>query len=204
MIVENIEQGSEEWFKARAGIPTASNFDKIVTSQGLPSKQALKYMYKLAGERIIGKKEATHQTEAMTRGIEMEEEARNFYELVTGNKVEQVGFCYPDEDKKFGCSPDGLVGKNGLIEIKCPLLHTMVEYLLENKLPTTYIQQVQGQLLVTGRKWCDFVAYYPDMKPLIIRVNRDEVFISKLQKELKVFNSKLEMVVANLKDEKIF
>lgn len=190
-------QGSPEWFACRAGIPSASNFDMIVTSKGEPSKQAQKYMYRLAGERITGMPEETYQNSAMQRGVELEAEARMFYEMTYDCKVEQVGFCVADGG--WGCSPDGLVNGDGLIEIKCPQIATHVGYLLDGKVPTDYFQQTQGQLLVTGRKWLDFISYYPAMKPLIVRVERDEVFIKKLQSELEKFVIELAEIVNKIK-----
>lgn len=196
MKIYDFEQRSEEWFAIRCGKPTASSFDKIVTAKGEPSKQSQKYLYKTAGEHIAGIAEETYQSAAMLRGIELEEEARNLYEMITGREITQVGFCVEDG---CGCSPDGLVGDDGMIEIKCPIISTHVGYLLDNKLPTDYIQQVQGQLLVTGRKWCDFVSHYPGLKPLIIRVERDEKFIGLLSIELKLFTDNLKEIVNKIK-----
>ena len=198
MIINNCEQGSQEWFKAKAGVPSASNFDKIVDSKGNPSKQAKKYMYQLAGEKITGIREETYQNASMLRGVEMEAEARKAFEYVYGTKVDQVGMCLTD-DKICGCSPDGMVGEKGLTEIKCPEIQTHVGYLLDNKLPTKYFQQVQGQLFVTGREWCVFMSYYPGIKPLLVNVERDEEFIKKLDKELKLFNEELEVIVAKIR-----
>ena len=197
MKIITAEQQTPEWYKARAGIPSASNFDMIVTSKGEPSKQAQKYMYRLAGERITGIPEETYQNAAMARGVELEAEARSYYELTTGQTVEQVGFFVHDDG--FGCSPDGLVGEDGLIEIKCPSMAVHVGYLLDNKVPTDYFQQTQGQLLVTGRKWLDFISYYPLMKPLVVRIERDEVFLRKLKVELKMFVKQLEEVVNKIR-----
>ena len=199
MQIINCEQLSPEWFEARCGVPSASNFDKLITSKGLPSKQRERYMYKLAGEKVSGTVEETYQNAAMLRGIEMEEEARDLYTVVTGRTVTEVGFCISDGPFKYGCSPDGLVGDDGSIEIKCPMAATHVGYLLANKLPTDYFQQVQGQLFVTGRKWTDFVSYYPGIKPLIIRVERDEVFIAALSIELIVFCKELETIINKIK-----
>jgi len=197
MKIINCEQRSPEWFQCRCGVPSASSFDQIVTMKGEPSKQREKYMFRLAGERITGLQEETYQNAAMLRGVEMEAEARMFYELITGNIVEQVGFCISDSGA--GCSPDGMVGDDGLIEIKCPIMSTHVGYLLDNKLPSDYFQQTQGQLFVTGRKWVDFVSYYPAMKPLIVRVERDEVFITKFGVELEKFIVELEQIVNKIK-----
>jgi len=189
-------QGSPEWFEARCGIPTASGFDKIVTSIGAPSKQKKQYLYKLAGEALSGVIEESYQNATMQRGTLMESEARDMYSLISDLEVSEVGFCRKDG---YGASPDGLVGLDGCLEIKCPLVATHVGYLFDNKLPTKYIQQVQGQLLVTGRKWCDFVSYFPNLKPLIVRVQRDEQFILTLKTELEKFCIELKEVINEIK-----
>ena len=196
MRIIDVVQGTPEWFAARCGIPTASNFDKIVTSKGEPSKQRTKYLYQLAGESITGIPEETYQNAAMQRGIEMEAEARNLYSMTTGEELKEVGFCV---SKGCGASPDGLVGEKGGLEIKCPNLTTHVGYLLENTLPTDYFQQVQGNLLVTGRDWWDFQSYYPGIKPLIIRVYPDKNFIGLLENELRKFCLDLNVVIKKIK-----
>lgn len=202
MIIETFEQGSIEWFAARVGIPTASNFDLIITNKGEPSKQRQKYLYTLAGERIIGQKEETYQNAAMQRGIAMEGEARTLYELISGVEVRQVGICYPDEKKCVAASPDGLINDDGLLEIKCPLLSTIVAYLVEGKLVSDYWQQTQGQLYVTGREWVDLMAYYPAIKPLIIRIKRDEEFIACLDLALTKFCKELDETTEKLRGAK--
>ncbi|HDY86625.1 MAG TPA: exonuclease, partial [bacterium] len=184
---------------ARAGIPSSSNFDKIVTTKGVASKSAQKYMYQLAGEKITGLKAETYQSKIMEQASITEGEARDFYELVNDVKINQVGFCYRDDRKLYGASPDGLIGDDGLVEIKCPLLSTHVGYLLEAKLPTDYFQQVKGQLLVTGRKWVDFVSYYPGIKPLMVRVVRDEGFIASLNFELDLFCAELKQITEKIR-----
>ena len=197
MKIVQAEQRSEEWFAARRGIPSASNFAKIITTKGEPSKQAEKYMFRLAGEKVSGITEETYQSAAMIRGCEMEKEAREFYELIKGATVEEVGFCLTD-DGKVGCSPDGLVGEDGLIEIKDPIASTQVAYLLKGVLPLEYFQQVQGQLYVTGRKWLDFISYYPGLKPLMVRVLPDVKFQVNLDAELKKFCINLDEVVRKI------
>lgn len=199
MVTLDIEQQTQEWFEAKAGVPSASNFNKIVTTKGEISKQAEKYLYQLAGERITGIREEIYTNQAMQRGCELEAEAREYYELVNGVEVKQVGICYPNEDKKYACSPDGLIGDDGMIEIKCPLLSTHVSYLVKGKLPSDYFQQTQGQLFVTSRKWVDFMSYYPGVKPLLIRVYPDEEFIKKLSVALDKFCADLEKVVLKIK-----
>jgi len=191
-------QYSPEWYKARIGIPTSSSFDKIVTTKGEVSKQRTKYLYQLAGETITGISEETYQNSSMLRGKEMEAEARQLYQLITGNEVQEVGFCLAD-DSKYGASPDGMITGKGSIELKCPKLATHVEYLLNNELPTEYFQQVQGQLLVTGYEWVDFMSYYPGIKPLIIRVNRDKKFLRTLEAELVIFYDELIELVKKLR-----
>lgn len=212
MIISNCEQMSPEWFEEKAGVPSASHFNEIVTMKGEPSKQREKYLYRLTGELLTGKYSETHTSGAMQRGIDLEPEARNYFEFHTEKEVEQVGMCYPDERKMYSCSPDGIVLANtgeiypeveiikeGL-EIKCPLIHTHVEYLFKGKLPSVYFQQVQGSLLVTGFEVWNFMSYYPELKPLIIRVERDEKFIEKLKAELESFCNLLELTVTKLKE----
>lgn len=199
MIIVDVVQGTPEWNSARTGIPTASSFDKIITTKGEASKQAQKYMYQLAAERITGVKEDTYQNGPMARGVEMEAEARAMYELLTGNEVKIVGVCFPDEKKLYGCSPDGLVGDDGAVEIKCPTSAVHVSYLLEGGLPSEYFQQVQGQLFVTGRKYVDFFSFYPGLKPHMVRVERDEKFIKSLTIELEVFCKKLDIITEKIR-----
>jgi putative phage-type endonuclease len=199
MKIIECEQNTPEWFKIKCGVPSASNFDKIVTTSGDKSKSTKKYMYQLAGEKITGVKEETYQNAAMLRGIELEPEARNYYELLNDVEVQQVGFCLHDKEH-CGCSPDGLVGEHGLIEIKCRSLAVHVECLINNKLPTIYFQQVQGQLYVTGREWCDFMSYYPgDIKQLIVRVYPDKLFQKSLEIELNLFCDELNQTIERIK-----
>jgi len=190
-------QGSPEWYAAKLGIPSASNFDKIICVDGAPSKQQRKYLYQLTAEIISKKSEETYQSEDMLRGKEMEAEAKKLYELITRSKVTEVGFCLSDG---YGASPDGLIGKNGCLEIKCPKAETHIGYLLNgSSLPVEYVQQTQGQLLVTGREWVDFMSYYPGLRPFIVRVKRDKKFIPALKKELEKFCTELKQTVRRLK-----
>lgn len=190
----DVIQRSPEWFQLRCGIPSASNLDKILTTTGKVSTQKTKYLYQLAGEAIAGEQEESYQNAAMLRGIELEAEARAFYELINDVKIGEVGFCIHD-DIDFGASPDGLVGDDGLIEIKCPKLATHVAYLVDNILPTEYFQQVQGELFATDRLWADFISYYPAIKPFIIRVERDDQFMSSMKRELPIFNRELKEII---------
>ena len=189
-------QGTPEWFAVRCGVPTASNFDKLLCADGKVSKQRTKYLWQLAGETITGIAEETYQNAAMERGKIVEAEARQLYSLVTGEEVKEVGFCISND---YGASPDGLVGEKGLLEIKCPNIATHVGYLLDNAMPVDYFQQTQGQLFVTGRAWVDFMSYYPGMKPLIVRVTRDEKFIFALADELNKFCTELKETVKKIR-----
>lgn len=199
MIISEHPQGTPEWLKDRTGIPTSSGFDMIVTTQGRPSKQREKYLFTLAAEKITGVKADSFQSDAMTRGIELEDQARAMYEVITGNKVEQVGACFPDKKKKSACSPDGLVNEDGVLEIKCPSAHTHIGYLLKGVLPTAYFAQVQGQLFVTGRSYVDFFSYYPGLKPLLVKVMPDKAFQNALKVELEVFCSELSAITEKIR-----
>ncbi len=200
MIIADVQQNTPEWYKIKTGIPSASNFDKLMTTKGGVSKQRRKYMYQLVAERITGVKEDTYQNSIMQRGIDMEDEARSMYEFITGNTVKQVGFCYPNDKKRCGCSPDGLVGKDGLLEVKSPTSAVHVGYIIAGVLPIDYMQQCQGQLFVTGRKWVDFFSFYPGLKSFIIRVKPDSKFLNILQIELEVFVNELNDLTERLRE----
>ena len=201
-IIKNIDQGSQEWLNLRLGKITASNFDKIITSTGKPSASAKEYMEELAGELLMDKAEEGFKSEAMIRGNELEEEARQAYEENKLCKVEEVTII---DCNKWAYSPDGLIGDDGLIEIKCPLAKTHSKYIINNKLPSKYKAQVQGGLFVSGRKWCDFVSYNPnfkdDYKLFIVRVFRDEEFIEKLEKELVACDLKKQEILKMIDPE---
>ena len=173
------EQGSEEWLAARVGRPSASQFHNLVTSKGKASTSADRYINLMISERLTGRSEPIFVTDAMQRGTDLEPEARAYYELETGNEVEEVGFIL-DNSGEFGCSPDGLVGDDGGIEIKCPAAHNHVAWARKGVCPSKHYAQVQGCMYITGRKWWDFMSYHPDIKPLIVRVERDEEFITNL------------------------
>lgn len=199
MRIINCEQRSDEWYQVRCGRPTASRFAEIVTSTGERSKQRTKYLYQLAGEAATGVLRQSYRSASMDRGAELEDEARLMYEAVTDYTVIQVGFCLSDCET-HGASPDGLIeGEQGCLEIKCPEVDTHIEYLLAGKLPTKYIQQVQGQMMVTGAQWCDFVSYFPGLNPLIVRVERNERFIGILRNSLIEFCAELNELVTKIK-----
>jgi len=198
IIRDDIEQGSPQWFQEHAGKPGASSYNKIVTTRGEPSKQANDYALQLAGEYLLGTVEHGYTSFAMQRGLEMEAEAREYYEFINDVEVQQVGMIYKDERQDRLCSPDGLMDGKGL-EIKSPMLKAHIKYLLGGKLPTEYFCQVQGSLYITGFETWDFMSYYPGLKPFLITVRRDEKFISALAKELDKFIDNLILTIKKIK-----
>lgn len=197
IVIDDFEQLSEAWFQARLGNPGASNFDKIVTVKGEPSKQATEYMYQLAGEYVAKAHEVSFTTPWMERGTQLEAEARQIYEFKNDCTVRQVAMCYYDERRDRHASPDGLVDSKG-VEIKCPMVKTIVGYLIGGKLPTTYFQQVQGNMYITGFDKWDFVSYYPGLPLFQVTIERDEKFISKLHEQLEVFICKLHETIKKI------
>lgn len=183
MIIVDCEQGSSEWLHTRLGVPSASMFSKIVTTKGAWSTQADGYINQLIAEDLTGEPTPFYQNEHMARGTELEPEARANYELLKDVSVREVGFCLHDSIRA-GCSPDGLVGEDGGLEIKAPAAATHVSYLRDGTLPSKYYQQVMGCLWITGRQWWDFMSYHPDMPALIVRVERDEDYIAKLEEHV--------------------
>lgn len=179
MRVSNHEQGSEEWLQSRLGRPTASNFGKLITPTGKASSSAQGYIDQLIAERITGEMPEFFKSEAMQRGNDLEPHAKATYEFQNDVEVVEVGLCLHD-DYECGCSPDGLIGEDGGIEIKCPLPGTHISYLRDGCIPAKYIPQVQGCLWITGREWWDFMSYHPSMKDLVVRVYRDEPYIKKM------------------------
>lgn len=183
-IIKDIKQGSEEWLQLRLGVATASNFDKIITATGKESATLPKYALELATQCLIEKPEPSYKNEAMQRGAELEPIARQAYSEETLKIVEEITM-FKSDCGNFGYSPDGLIGDEGLLEIKCPLATTHTKYLLDNKMPIDYWQQVQCGLWVSGRKWLDFCSFHPNFKEkklFMIRVERDENYIEELAK----------------------
>lgn len=197
MIIYNIEQHSEAWHEARCGRVTGTRFKNLVSKETTDSYKDL--VTNIACEIITGEAEETYVSPAMQYGTEMEPEARREYETITDVPVIQAGFIIPDEEHKYhnwiGISPDGLLPDDGILEIKCPLARTHFEYIERGVIPAEYRYQVQGQLFVTGFKYCHFMSYVPGMKPFIIEVLPDaelfELFNQRLDKLILEVNEKL-------------
>lgn len=184
MNILECKQGSEDWYCARAAKPTASKADKLITPTGRMSTQSAAYMNRLLAEHI-DYEEATAfdvKTRIMERGNELEPQARELYETITGHQVTEVGGIWFDDDQSALCSPDGLIlSKEKGLEIKCPLLTTHVENVRAGEIPKKYILQVQTAMAFTGYKEWDFMSYHPSYKPMICTVSADEVLIKKIK-----------------------
>lgn len=191
MIVETFKQRTAAWHKARLGIPSASNFEKILSpKQRKASTQAEGYMMQLLAEWLIGVPHDAGVSAFMDRGTQMEPEAIRWYEYERGLKTSSVGLVLRD-DRMVACSPDCLVGEDGGLEVKCPAASTHVYYLLKGL--EGYHGQVQGALWLTGRKWWDLLSYHPDLPPVLVRVVRDEEYIAALGPALDTFVSHLQL-----------
>jgi hypothetical protein len=199
MIEYNIEQRSEAWYSVKCGLVTSTRFKSLVAKETTDSYKDL--VTNIACEIITGKMEEGYSNAMMEYGIEMEPKAIIEYEDVFDCTVKRTGFITPDEDHKYfdwiGDSPDGLLPENGVLEVKCPLARTHMEYIEANKLPLEYRHQVQGHLFVTGLDFCDFVSYVPHMKLFVFRVYPDlelfKEFELRLDKLIKDVELKLKM-----------
>ena len=189
--VFDVEQGSPEWFEARRGVVTASRFSDVLSKgQGITRR---KYLLTLAGEAITGEVAESYSNAHMERGHVMEGDARDLYAFAKDVEPMLVGFM---RRGRAGASPDSLVGDNGMLEIKSKLPHLQIDMLEKNKLPSEHVAQVQGQLLVSGREYCDFVSYWPKLPLFCIRVERDEKYIAALEQAIADFVGELDGYIA--------
>ena len=193
----NVEQGTPEWFAVRAGIPTASMFSAVMAGgkDGGDSKTRRAYMLRLIGERLTGEPAETYSNRHTERGNAMEDEAAEAYAFESELTLEKVGFV---RNGIRGCSPDRLIGANGMCEIKTALPHIQLERVLRGELPPEYKAQVQGQLLVAEREWCDFVSYWPRLPVLQVRVYRDGPYIEKMDAAIRKFVDEMEAFQAQI------
>ncbi len=187
MIYHAIAQRSPEWHALRLGMPTASEFAKILTPKTMKiSAQAPDLMFRYIAEQITGEQIENAETEWMTRGVELEDAAIKAYEMLTDTETQPGGFI-TDDLMTMGCSPDRLLGSDGGLEIKCRLIHTQVKAALTGTTDEAKVQ-VQGCLLISEREWWDVFNYHPRLVIPPIRAHRDEPFIAELRTVLKSFN----------------
>jgi len=196
-MIEMMDQGSEEWFTIRIGKVTASRVADVIakTKTGYSASRD-NYMAQLICERLTGLKGESFTNAAMQHGTDTEPLARAAYEALQDVLVDEVGFVPHPKIEMAGASPDGLVGDDGLLEIKCPNTATHIETLISKVVPSKYNTQMQFQMACTGRKWCDFVSFdnrLPEMFQLFVtRVPRDEVFIRLIESEIVQFIAELD------------
>jgi putative phage-type endonuclease len=203
--MNDIIQGSDEWKQLRLGKVTASRVADMVarTKSGYGASRA-NYAAQLIAERLTGQPAESYVNAAMQHGTDTEPEARNAYEFYQGVTVEQVAFVQHPTIPDAGCSPDGLVGNDGMVEIKCPNTATHLDTLLGQSTPAKYIDQIQFQMACTGREWCDFVSYDPrlpeNMRLFVRRVARDDKRIAELETEAVAFLEEIEARIIQLEN----
>lgn len=199
-VFNEIVQGTPEWFAIRAGCVTGSHMaDVLATVKSGEAAARRNYRVRLALERITGKPvEEMFTTQAMRDGTEREPIARNLLEFRLGLDIEQVGFVRHDEIA-CGVSPDGLIGKDGMAEFKCPIPATHLSYLRASGMPPEYVAQVQGQMWIAEREWCLFTSFNPDFpehaRLLVRKVYRDDAYIKSLEAEVRKFLGEVEAEV---------
>lgn len=202
-MTEQLEQGSDEWLQARVGKVTASRVADVIakTKTGWGASRA-NYMAELIAERLTGRPTDKFTNAAMQWGTDTEPQARAAYEFFQDESVVQVGLVPHPTIKESAASPDGYVGEDGLVEIKCPNTATHIETVLGGSVPAKYETQMQWQMACTGRKWCDFVSYDPrlpaNLALFVARVNRDDSKIKELESLVTDFLGELDAKVAAL------
>ena len=202
-MIEMMNQGSDEWFEARMGKVTASRVADILakTKSGYSASRD-NYLAQLVCERLTNEKTESFINSAMQRGTDIEPLARLSYEVNQNVLVDEVGFVPHPSIIMAGASPDGLVGDDGLLEIKCPNTATHIETLLSQTVPGRYNTQMQFQMACTGREWCDFVSFdnrLPEELQLFVkRVPRDNMYIRLMEDEIVKFLNELDIKIAQL------
>ena len=190
-----MQQGTDEWFAARLGKVTASRAADVMTKKGSAARANLSAQLVL--ERLTNTKGESFSSAAMQWGVDQEPFARAAYEAHSGVWVDTVGFVQHPTIERAGASPDGLVGHDGLVEIKCPNTSTMIDTLLTGKVPSNYVTQMQMQMACTGRAWCDYAVFDSRMpvkaQLFVKRVQRDQKFIDDLNKEIIAFLAEVEI-----------
>lgn len=197
-VFKDVDQGSDEWKKIRAGIPTSSMFHAVLASGkgGGESKGRRTYMLKLAGEILTGEPMESYTNDHMEHGKEIEDEIRKLYAFQTDADVERVGFI---KNGKKGCSPDGLVGKKKMLEIKRTMPHLLIDIHLRQEFPPGHLAQCQGNLWVAEREEIDIAIGYTKMPLYVQTIRRDETYIAALAKAVDEFNAELAYVVQQMR-----
>jgi len=192
----DVIQGTDEWFELRKGKFTASIIKDLfmaTTTKGYENA-----IYKVVFERLSGERvESEFKSPYMQRGNDLEEQAREHYQMMTFNKVNNGGFYELNEF--VGASPDGNIEQDGILEVKCPAYNTMIKYLLKKELPSEYKYQVHSQLLICDKAYCDFFAYHPSLESFVLRVERDETICKEINKKLKESILKVNSIIKELK-----
>lgn len=191
-------QGSDAWFAARLGLPTASEFKTLLGVKKDAREKVTRqtYMRKLAGEIITGRPAESYTNVHMERGHEQEDEARQLYTFMTDAEPQRVGFIRSGQK---GCSPDSLIGEKGGLEIKTALPHIQIERLEKNELPPEHRAQVQGSIWIAERDWWDFVSFCPGLPLFVTRVHRDDGYIATLAGAVDEFNAELAELVERIR-----
>lgn len=206
-MIEMIEQRTDAWFQARLGRVTASKVADVLakTQSGYAASRA-NYMAQLVCERLTGQKSEGFTNAALQHGIDTEPLARAAYEALKDVLVDEVGFVPHPSIKMAGASPDGLVGDDGLLEIKCPNTATHIETLLSQTVPGKYNTQMQFQMACTDREWCDFVSFDnrlpAELQLFVKRVPRDNMYIRLMEEEIIKFLNELDIKIAQLMEIK--
>lgn len=203
LVIFDCDQNSDAWLAARMGIPTASEFSTVLAKGrgGGESVTRRKYLFTLAAQIITGEYVQTWAgNEHTERGHAMEDEARQFYAFQRDTDPQRIGFMRRD---RAGASPDSIIGDDGLLEIKTKLPHLHLEVLEQDRLPPEHVAQVQGQLWVSGRAYCDFVSYWPKLPLFVKRVERDEEYIAKLAQSIADFNGELDAIVSKYQPQEL-
>jgi hypothetical protein len=196
--IVDCEQGSETWFRARMGRPTASEFATVLAKGkgGGPSLTRRAYLYRLAAEIISDEPAETYSNAHMDRGKALEPEARDLYAFMTNTEPVRVGFIH---NETAGASPDSLIGNAGALEIKTKLPHLLIECILADEFPPEHKAQCQGVLWVGGREWIDIAVYWPKLPLFIKRAYRDENYIADLAAKIAEFNAELAEIVTKVR-----
>ena len=203
----DITQGTPEWHALRCGKVTASRVaDLMAKTKSGWGKGRETYMYELLAERLTGVQEEGFSSFAMRRGKELEPEARDMYALLRDVDIDLVPFVDHDEIPMYGCSPDGQIGDEGLIEIKCFDAKNHITVMETGEIDKKHVTQMQAQMDCTGRKWCDFISYDPrfppDLRMHVERVPRDNGFIGDMRSAIKEFIAEIDKRVLRLCGDK--